>query len=650
MKTRPYVFAGLAVCAIASSLAAQQTVVTQEVRSLPGGTTIDSVAGLPGGGPSNAPMPMGTAVVFGQVTEADSSRPVAGAIVTLSIPGAQPLRVMADGQGRFGFRDLPKGRFNLASTRPGWADGAYGRTRPGGTALGISLAEGEKVSGVVVPMWRFASITGTVVDEQGEPIVNASVRLLKRQLVNGRVRLTPQSQDTTDDRGIYRIGMLEPGEYVVAIPMSQGAALDLPMIAEAAAREVMVTRVVAAARVESAGGMMFFNTDGTSPVGMTEDGRPLAYPTVFYPNAAGAAKAQILTVASGDERSGIDFAMKAVPTVKLSGIVNGPEGPATNLQLSLVPSEADEFITGIETLTGFSDGQGRFTISNVPPGQYTLRAVRAPRSAGMVDERMFAGGNATFLMRNDVTSSAAPASTTPTLWAEMTVAVGAKDIVDLAVGLRQGIKMSGMVHFNGTTERPAAQALGSLSITLTPADVRPGVQPARGRTESTGTFATSGVPPGKYLVSVLGGFQNWTFQSAMVNGRDASIYPVDIESNDLSGVMINFTDRPSEVSGQVSAETGTPEALSVLVFPADQTSWTGPGAGSPRRFLSARADKDGKYRVANVPAGEYLAVAIPDKLIADWQRPKFLESLMPSATRFRVQDGDKVVQNLKVAR
>jgi hypothetical protein len=41
---------------------------------------------------------------------------------------------------------------------------------------------------------------------------------------------------------------------------------------------------------------------------------------------------------------------------------------------------------------------------------------------------------------------------------------------------------------------------------------------------------------------------------------------------------------------------------------------------------------------------------VPDKLIADWQRPKFLESLMPSATRFRVQDGDKVVQNLKVAR
>jgi hypothetical protein len=205
------------------------------------------------------------------------------------------------------------------------------------------------------------------------------------------------------------------------------------MIADGSVRDVAVTRVVAAARVESAvaGGMMFFNADGSTPVGMTEDGRLLAYPTVFYPNAAGAAKAQILAVTSGEERSGIDFAMKAVPTVKLSGIANGPEGPVTNLQLSLIPSEADEFVTGIETLTGFSDGQGRFTISNVPPGQYTLRAVRAPRPTGMLDERMVGGG--TFVVRTEVASSAASVSTTPTLWAEMTVAVGAKDIADLAV-------------------------------------------------------------------------------------------------------------------------------------------------------------------------------------------------------------------------
>ena len=78
-----------------------------------------------------------------------------------------------------------------------------------------------------------------------------------------------------------------------------------------------------------------------------------------------------------------------------------------------MPSEADEFVTGIETITGFSDGQGRFTISNVPPGQYTLRAVRAPRPTGIMEERVVGGGNATFVMRSEVTSSAAPVSNDP---------------------------------------------------------------------------------------------------------------------------------------------------------------------------------------------------------------------------------------------
>ena len=119
--------------------------------------------------PGAQPMKSGSGVIFGQVTDAESNRPVTGAIVTINLPGAQPLRVMADAQGRFGFRDLPAGLFNVTATRPGWVDGAYGRTRPGGPTLPLVLPDGERVSGVVVPLWRYASIAGRVVDESGDP-------------------------------------------------------------------------------------------------------------------------------------------------------------------------------------------------------------------------------------------------------------------------------------------------------------------------------------------------------------------------------------------------------------------------------------------------------------------------------------------------
>ena len=210
--------------------------------------------------------------------------------------------------------------------------------------------------------------------------------------------------------------------------------------------------------------------------------------------------------------------------------------------------------------------------------------------------------------------------------------------------------MTGTVQFNGAAEKPAADRLSSVvALNLEPADVRPGLSGARGRVESSGTFATMGVPPGRYFVRVSGAPQGWTFHSAMVNGRDASVFPVEFESSDLSGVVVSFTDRPTEIAGDITAENAAPETITVLVFPSDANAWTGYGTSS-RQFASARVGKDGKFRVPNLPAGDYLAVAIPDSQAADWQNPKFLQGLTGAATRIRLRDGDKITQNLKVIR
>ena len=155
-----------------------------------------------------------------------------------------------------------------------------------------------------------------------------------------------------------------------------------------------------------------------------------------------------------------------------------------------------------------------------------------------------------------------------------------------------------------------------------------------------------GVPPGRYFVRVQGSYQGWTFQSAMVNGRDASVVPVEFDSNDLGGVMLTFSDRPTELSGQVQAD-GPPDGATVLVFPAESAAWVGYGSSS-RRFSSTRVDKQGNFKIMNLPGGDYLAIAIPDKMANDWQNPKFLESLASEATRLRVRDGDKATTSLKV--
>lgn len=627
----------------AASIAAHQD---QEIRIV----TTESRAPLPGAA-GTQPMKLGTGVIFGQITEADSNRPVAGAIVTLNLPGVQPLRVMADGQGRFGFRGLPAGGFNITASRPGWVDGAYGRTRPGGPGLPLRLTDGERVSGVVVPVWRYASISGTVVDDSGDPIVNAPVRVLRRSTIGGRTRLTMGAQDTTDDRGMYRISMLEPGDYVVAVPMQRNPTDMAPMVADRLLTEVIAVRATAAAGVATGGDMVFFNAaGGGSPAGLGEDGRPLAYPTVFYPNVTTSSRSTVITLSSGEERPSVDFQLRGVPTSRVSGVATGPDGAVPNLQLTLVPAEADEMASPIETLSGGTDGQGRFTIEGVPPGQYILRAVRTPRVAmGPGEVTTFTQGDRVVVTRTMVSASGfPPLPTDPTLWAEMTVTVGAKDLADIPLSLRPGIRVTGMVQFNGGAERPAADRLNSIGIMLEPADPQPGVSGGRGRIETTGVFATMGVPPGRYFVRVNGSYPGWSLHSVQVGGRDASVVAIDLESSDLSGAMVVFTDRPSELSGQVQSD-GPLDAATVLVFPAESSAWVGYGTAS-RRFANARADKQGNFRVTNLPAGDYLAVAIPDKMANDWQNPKFLESLVADATRVHIGDGDKATASLKVAR
>src|SRR5262245_59943305 len=131
------------VAAAGLAIAVQAQHVTQEVKVVTSdGPQLNGING------PLQPMGTGSGVIFGQVTDAESNRPVSGALVSLSLPGSQALRVMADGQGRFGFRDLPPGRFNLATTRPGWVDGGYGRTRPSGPTQPLALTAGEKISGV----------------------------------------------------------------------------------------------------------------------------------------------------------------------------------------------------------------------------------------------------------------------------------------------------------------------------------------------------------------------------------------------------------------------------------------------------------------------------------------------------------------------
>jgi uncharacterized protein (DUF2141 family) len=353
----------------------------------------------------------------------------------------------------------------------------------------------------------------------------------------------------------------------------------------------------------------------------------------------------------------VDFQLKAVRTVTLAGTVTSPDGSASGLALSLIPADSDDLVTAIETATTVTDGNGAFGFTNVPPGQYSVRAVRMPGIApgpGTTTTVTQGGGtmvSRTVTMRVGGGGPLPPLPTQPTLWADVNVSVGNTDMNELSVPLRAGLKVSGRVDFVGSAERPTPDQIPAIALSLEPADGRAlGVTgTVRGRIDPGGTFTTIGVPAGRYVLRVTAP-RNWTLRGASFGGQDIVDSAVELRDSDASGVVITFVDRAATLSGTVTAASGSPDpTATVIAFTGDRSMWTGTGS-SPRRLKNSRTGKDGAYSIAGLPAGDYLVAAVPEAAAADWQSPEFLDALSRTATRLHIDDGEKKTQSLTTAR
>ena len=145
-------------------------------------------------------------------------------------------------------------------------------------------------------------------------------------------------------------------------------------------------------------------------------------------------------------------------------------------------------------------------------------------------------------------------------------------------------------------------------INLEPADGSPAARDLldTGHPDEQGLFRTLGVPPGQYIVKISGHpLAGWVFKGAQFEGRDLADTPVDLQSRDIAGVVLTFTDRPSTLEGIVRNGANPDGEAVVMIYPIDAEAWSIGGA-SPRRMRAARTMKDGSFSVTNLPAGEYL--------------------------------------------
>ncbi len=604
--------------------------------------------------PARQPQPR---LVIGRVVDDQTGAGVAGAHVTLGpvarpatlgefvdIPSVLPAsgtRVITASDGRFLFRDVAPGRYSLGVETTDYLPASFGQARPGGPGMALEVADGPARSDIAIRLWRYASLSGVVVDDRGEPAVGVGVRCFIEVIAGGRRRLRASSGlPTTDDRGEFRVANLEPGNYVCGVPARYTTTEASPSPALPADLRRLQDSGSVTQQGESSGlriGDHLLSAPGLArgilPTGPDASGRVLVCPTQFFPGVATTTTASRIALSPGEHRSDINFTVDLVPSTAVSGSVHGPDGPVVNLYLTLVPASGSDLVSELSAVladTTTSAG-GRFTLLGIPVGDYLLKARLFPRSP--------------------VVAAAAPPPPPdePALWAVVPVSVGESPVTDLRVTLQTGARVIGRVVFEGQREPPPTAQVQRMSIRLQSAEGRVSSPiPADGRAAADGTFRTAGYPAGNYIVSVVASSvpQGWRLKAATYMGNDVSVDPFTLVDREVTGVVLTFTDRSTQLSGTVQGiERGT--AAELIVFPADSTAWRTAGVAA-RRGRNERVDNDGAFSIGDLPPGEYFVAARPASSPGDWRDPAVLERLIRSATRVTLADGEQKRVDVKV--
>jgi protocatechuate 3,4-dioxygenase beta subunit len=653
--------------------------------ALPQITTPPTAPARPAAAAPSPPL-VANSVIVGRVIDSETGKGISGAIVTLNggptrapnppaVPGtpvspppppppplALSVRIMTDSEGRFAYRGLTRGNYSLTAAKAGYAAGGFGALRLGVGSRVLQLDDGEKVADATIRLFKYASISGTVLDEAGEPIVSTIVRSYRRVLMSGRRVFAQGNQVQTDDRGTYRIGNLLPGEYVIVVPI---VPVTIPAANVNAANrqnfsQSMQGLSMGAGPMPGIGGQAvgpdprFFlqrnsGISGEVAALPNSSGRVLGFATAYYPGARTIAEAEPIRLAAGEDRAGVDLTMRRVPTAAISGQIFGSGGPASDYVVRLVPSESGESFAEPEVAVGMSDAGGNFMFLAVPAGLYSVQAFRIPRPAPPSETvRVMPAGAPpapTPVMNN---LNALSPTMEPLLWAAAPVAVADADVRGVALTLREGLTISGRLEFSGGRPRPDAQRLSQIPIMIEKADGQSSqfAQGPPSRVGPDGRFLSTGQLPGRYFVRVGGPPSGWYVHSVTANGVDAMDVPVELSTTSLSNVVVTFTDQMSDLRGRVDAPPGG-DPVAVVVFPADSSGWKNYGV-NPIRMRMARPSANGSFAIGPLPPGDYLVTAIPDLYSAEWQDPAYLEQLARMATRFTLGVGERRTQDVTV--
>ena len=337
--------------------------------------------------------------------------------------------------------------------------------------------------------------------------------------------------------------------------------------------------------------------------------RVVAYGPTYFPGTASVDEARRVTVRIGEQVSNTDFSLISGRASNVSGVAIDSHGRPLGGE-TVYPSQ--EFRGPAGTNSTEIGGNvlvapdGTFTVKNLAPGEYKLN-MHADRPEGQEN-------GATAIVANGA------------------------NLENLTIMTSAGWSITGRV----TTEDWSAPSFPPVRMRLAGRALSGDAEPRKGggnqesgRVKDDWTFAVTRLY-GPQRLRVLAP-DGWSVKAVLQDGRDitdALLAPKNGET--VSGVQVILVNRTTSVVGQLTDDKGAPLAdATIIVFAADAEKWA-----EDSRFVKAtRPDQQGQYRIAGLPPGEYLAIAVDYVQDGLWNDPEYLESMRRYAQRLTLTEG-----------
>ncbi len=502
--------------------------------------------------------PVEKCTMEGQILDAALGAPIKKVQVTLRrVEGRNSIGAGAttDAAGRFSLRDIDPGRYRLWAERTGYVRQEYGARSSGRQGTVLTLESGQRLADVTLRLTPHSVITGTIVDEDAEPLANVSVQLLKFSYRNGRKQLSPAGYGQTNDVGQYRIYGVEPGRYYITAIYRQ-------------------------------------------PYGIVSR-TPEVYAPTYYPGTTDALGAAALEFTPGSQVGGINLSMRKRPAVSLRGSIGRPGA------VSLWPrnSSVAEFNRNGARVR---DRSGNFELRGVLPGSYIL---------------------ATDFEDGDTRYSA-----------RLPIEVGATDIDGIKLTPMPGANISGVAR----TEGDAPVSLSQVRIYLQ-SDAGPNAGNPAATVKDNGAFTLENVAAGTYALNVTGVPDGYYLKSIRFGDREVLDAPLDLSNGGAGSLDVAMGASAGLIDGVAMGPKLQPSPGATVVLIPEQGR-----RDQLYRYKTSTTDQYGRFKLPNIPPGEYKVFAWEDMEPGAYMDPDFLKPVEEKGQAFSVKENTHESVQLKL--